>query len=52
LASPAMLTREKRKLLNIHIADSARDDLRHCLTNVRWPDAILGAGWNYGVESD
>ena len=47
-----MSTRANPTPFNIHVADSVLDDLRYRLTNVRWPDAIAGAGWNYGVEPD
>jgi pimeloyl-ACP methyl ester carboxylesterase len=34
----------------IRVEDAVLVDLRERLTRTRWPDALDGAGWDYGVE--
>ncbi|WP_028609529.1 epoxide hydrolase family protein [Paenibacillus harenae] len=34
----------------IAIPQANLDDLQYRLENTRWPDAVNGAGWNYGVS--
>lgn len=34
----------------IRVADSVLDDLKQRLSRTRWPDAIDGSGWEYGVD--
>lgn len=34
----------------IDIPNSAVHDLRHRLNQIRWPDEVEGAGWDYGVS--
>lgn len=34
----------------IHVADSTLDDLKRRLALAKWPDAIDGSGWQYGVD--
>ena len=36
----------------IHIEDHVLDDLRDRLARTRWPDAVDGAGWDYGANLD
>jgi hypothetical protein len=34
----------------INIDEAQLDDLRHRLTQARWPAEIEGAGWDYGTD--
>jgi Epoxide hydrolase N terminus len=36
----------------IDVAQADLDDLRYRLARTRWPDALPGAGWSYGVDRD
>jgi pimeloyl-ACP methyl ester carboxylesterase len=36
----------------VEFAQTAIDDLRDRLRRTRWPDAIAGAGWEYGLDID
>ncbi len=36
--------------LTIQVPDSVLDDLRQRLALTRWPDEILGSGWDYGAN--
>ncbi len=36
----------------IHVTDDVLDDLRERLGRTRWPDAVDGAGWDYGANLD
>ncbi|HKO01185.1 MAG TPA: epoxide hydrolase [Thermoanaerobaculia bacterium] len=36
----------------IDFGQAAIDDLRDRLRRTRWPDAIAGAGWSYGIDID
>ena len=36
----------------IHVEDSALEDLRHRLARTRLPDQIEGTGWEYGIPVD
>ena len=36
----------------IAIPDATLDDLRDRLRRTRWPDAVAGAGWDYGIDLD
>lgn len=36
----------------IYIAQSTLDDLRERLARTRWPDAVQGAGWEYGTNRE
>ena len=37
------------KPFHIHIADEVLNDLRARLRHTRWPDQILGIGWEQGT---
>lgn len=34
----------------VHVPDAVLEDLRDRLTRTRWPDAVDGAGWEYGSD--
>lgn len=34
----------------LHTPDSVLSDLKHRLTNTRWPDEIPGTNWSYGAD--
>lgn len=36
----------------IHVADEMLDDLRARLRHTRWPDQVVGIGWEQGTELD
>jgi pimeloyl-ACP methyl ester carboxylesterase len=36
----------------IHVPDADLEDLRERLARTRWPDAVEGAGWDYGTDLD
>lgn len=36
----------------VHVPDSVLDDLRARLEGTRWPDAVSGAGWDYGTNEE
>lgn len=40
------------KPFQIHVSQSALDDLRTRLEQTRWPDAAEGADWDYGTNSE
>ncbi len=40
------------KPFQIHIPDAALSDLNERLARTRWPDAIPGSGWTYGLDLD
>jgi pimeloyl-ACP methyl ester carboxylesterase len=37
---------------SIHVEDAVLDDLHQRLARTRWPDAIDGSGWDYGLDLD
>lgn len=40
------------RLFRIHVPDATLDDLHERLERTRWPDAVDGAGWDYGTDLD
>ncbi len=34
----------------VNIPQATLDDLRERLARTRWPDAVEGAGWDYGTN--
>lgn len=34
----------------LSIAQSVLDDLKYRVKNTRWPDEMINAGWNYGID--
>jgi len=38
------------KKFNINVSDKVLDDLQERLTNTRWPDQVIKAGWDYGTN--
>lgn len=40
------------RLYRIGVPQPVLDDLRKRLTRARWPDAVDGAGWDYGTDLD
>lgn len=43
------MTANAAKPYTVHVPDSLLADLRARLANVRWPDELDAAGWDYGV---
>ena len=40
------------KPFRINVPQADLDELRDRLTRTRWPDALAGVGWDYGVPVD
>lgn len=38
------------KPFRIHVTDAAICDLKQRLAATRWPDSVVGSGWNYGTN--
>lgn len=36
----------------VDVPQATLDDLRDRLARTRWPDAVAGAGWDYGADLD
>jgi microsomal epoxide hydrolase len=47
---PLLVCKRLTPLVTIRIPDAILADLRARLDRVRWPDAIPGAGWQYGTD--